>query len=253
MSVSTFSIDWPTLAIAAPFIGSFLCVIILRLPVGKTVVSGRSRCLACGLTIRPLDLVPILSWFCLRGHCRACGTSISPLYPAIEIAALAVVLWAATIADGDVLIASCILGWILLATAVIDWKTYLLPNLLTLSLFICGLVATLLLDPFALGAHIIGAIIGFLTLRSVTHAYRHFRKRDGLGLGDAKLLGGLGIWVSWEGLPSIILIASLLGLLFAFLKCLRDRTVSLTEPIPFGPFLALGGWLVWLYGPLVLG
>src|SRR5262245_49760787 len=106
---------WIILAVIAPFIGSFIGVLAMRLPEGRSVIAGRSQCDHCGHVLGARDLVPFASWLWLRGKCRYCDKAISALYPAIELAALAIVVWAATATGGLVLIASCILGWTLLA------------------------------------------------------------------------------------------------------------------------------------------
>ncbi|MGO8915018.1 MAG: prepilin peptidase [Stellaceae bacterium] len=240
---------WIVAALVAPIIGSFLSVLATRLPEGRGVVLGRSRCPRCGHALGAAELVPLASFLWQRGACRHCGGRIDALYPLLEGGALAVALWAATLAEGGDLWASCVLGWLLLALAAADWRTYLLPDPLVAALALAGVAASALLMPAALIDHVIGAGAGFLVFWAVAALYRRWRGRDGLGLGDAKLLGALGAWVSWEGLPSIVLIAAVAALSAALLR----RRLSAGDRLPFGPFLALGGWIVWLYGPLSLG
>jgi len=235
----------------APVIGSFLGLLAGRLPRGKPVAWGRSQCEQCGQALGAKDLVPIASWLWLRGRCRYCGGTIGGFVLAIELATIAVVAWAATETSGWTLVASCALGWTLLLLAAIDWQTQLLPDALTLPLLVAGLIVTCALAPNSWADHAIGAIAGFTAFAALAYFYRILRGRDGLGLGDAKLAAALGAWVAWEGLPTLVLWASLLGLCWALLRAAGGRRLNFADKIPFGPFLALGGWLVWLYGPLM--
>jgi leader peptidase (prepilin peptidase) / N-methyltransferase len=239
---------WP--ALAAPFIGSFLGVLVTRLPQGRGVLGGRSACDRCGHVLDPLDLIPIASWLALRGRCRHCGERISSLSTVIEIGSVLVALWAATVNDGAALWLGCVLGWILLALAAIDLRDGILPDVLTLPLLAIGLAANYFLAPWDIIDCVIGAIAGFVVFALIRWLYQRLRGREGLGLGDAKLLAASGAWVSWNGLPSIVLVAALLGLIAALVMSARGECVALDRRLPFGPALCLGTWLVWLYGPI---
>ncbi len=156
--------------------------------------------------------------------------------------------------SGNLLIASCCFGWLLLALGWIDAKTYLLPDVLTFLLETLGLIVAALFMRDHLLDHIIGAAAGFLTFGLLAWIYRRLRHRDGLGLGDAKLLGALGAWDAWSGLPTIVFLAAFLALGAVTIRSVILRTdVRATMRIPFGVFLAISGWLVWLYGPLSIG
>jgi leader peptidase (prepilin peptidase) / N-methyltransferase len=172
-------------------------------------------------------------------------------YPAIELAALATALWAAGIMSGWLLWATCTLGWALLVLAVSDARRFILPDVVTLPLVPAGLIVNEILHPGSLLAYGLAALGGFLAFAGTRLLYRHFRHREGMGLGDAKLLGAAGAWVSWEGLPSVVAIASLAGLAAVLLRGGVDRAAKPGDPVPFGTFLCLGTWLVWLYGPLL--
>lgn len=244
----------PWLLVAAPCIGSFLGTLVLRLPEGAPVLLARSACPACGHALAAREMVPILSWLVQRGHCRHCGAAIPAFYPAMELAALGIALWAATEAMGAALLASCLLGWALLALAVTDRREFLLPDALTLPLLLAGLGATAWFDLAALPAHGLAAAAGWLGFALLAEAYRRLRGREGLGLGDAKLLAAGGAWVGPAGLPGVLLLASLLGLAEVLLRALRTGAApAATERIAFGAWLALGLWLVWLYGPPLAG
>jgi len=239
---------WPVLA--APFIGSFLGVLVARLPHGKAVVWDRSRCDDCGHPLGIADLVPLTSWVTSRRHCRYCGAKITPLYTGIELAALALAVWAATLTEGWELWAGCCLGWGLLALAIIDWRDGLLPDAVTLPLLALGLAFAAIEGPPLLVPHTIGAAAGFASFALIGWLYRWLRRRDGLGFGDVKLLAAAGAWVSWQGLPSVVLIAAVFSLGVALFGAVRGQAVKLDQRLAFGPGLCLGTWLVWLYGPL---
>ena len=240
---------WPVLA--APFVGSFLGVIVTRADSPRSILWGRSACDHCGQGLAPRDLVPIVSWLGSRGRCRHCGASVSAFYPAIELAALAIPVWSTAVASGWLMAASCLLGWTLLALAFTDIRSFLLPDFLTLPLIGAGLLVTEALDPSTTLSHILGAAIGFLAIVTIRWAYWVLRGREGIGLGDAKLMAAAGAWVSWEGLPSVLLVATLGGLAGALLRHYRKATIRATDRVAFGAFLCVGIWLVWLYGPLV--
>lgn len=244
----------PWLAIlAAPFVGSFLGLLVVRLPAGEGVISGRSTCRSCRHPLGVPDLVPFLSWLWAKGRCRHCRAPVTALYPGIELAALGIALWAAAVTSGWVFWASCALGWTLLALALIDWRTLILPDALTLPLLVAGLGVAWLIDPRAALEHLLGAGLGFALFASIAWAYARLRGREGLGLGDAKLLAAAGAWVSWTGLPSVVLLAALAALAATLAGMLGGAVAERDRPIAFGPFLALGTWLVWLYGPIVVG
>jgi len=238
---------WPVLA--APFIGSFLGLLAARLPKGRPIVTGRSVCDRCGQVLKPADLVPIASWLAAHGRCRYCGGGVTPLYPSIELSAVLIAIWAASLAQGPTLWISCLLGWDLLALAVIDWREGILPDALTLPLIPLGLLAAYLTDVDRVWPHAVGAVAGFLVFALIRWGYRRFRGREGLGFGDVKLIAAAGAFVSWEGLPSVVLIAAILGLALAFARSLTGRGLALDDRLAFGPALCLGLWLVWLYGP----
>ncbi len=134
-----FESGWLLPVLVAPFVGSFLGLLIERLPAGGKVVFARSACPACDHPLGPLDLVPLFSWLASRGRCRYCGAAIAAIHPAIELAALGLAVWAAMVVSGWLLWASCALGWALLALSVIDWRHHTLPDPLTLPLLVGGL------------------------------------------------------------------------------------------------------------------
>src|SRR5262245_631121 len=195
---------WPVAL--APIIGSFLGAVVTRFEEPASLIVGRSRCDSCGVTLTPYELVPVVSWVAARGRCRRCAKPISVFYPIIELAAAAIALWATTVFSGPLLWVSCALGWTLLVLAVIDSKHFLLPDFLTLPLIPGGLLTAWAIDPAALLDHVAGVVVGFGLIAGLREVYRWYRKREGMGLGDAKLLAASGAFVSWHALPSVILI-----------------------------------------------
>jgi leader peptidase (prepilin peptidase)/N-methyltransferase len=250
MITATAADAWLPTILAAPLIGSFLGVLIRRLPAGEPVALARSHCESCGRTLTPRELVPLWSYLAQRGRCRGCRAAIAPFHLAVEVAAVAVALWAALpgTATPIQLWADCVLGWSLLALAWIDWQHMRLPDALTLPLLLAGLAATALIEPAEMTGHALGAALGWAGLRGLGAAYRRLRGYSGLGEGDAKLLAAGGAWLGWQALPTVLLLAALGGLLFAVALRLRGGALGWRSRIAFGPWLALGIWLVRLYG-----
>lgn len=236
----------------APFAGSFLGVLIDRLPRGEGVVWGRSRCRSCETTLTAADLVPLVSWAWSRGKCRHCGAPIGAICPAIEIAAIALAIWSVLVVPGWLAWPTAILGWLLLALSVIDWRHLILPDELTLPLLPIGLGTAACLSGDRLLDNGIGVAAGGAALALVLVTFRRLAGREGLGLGDVKLFAGAGAWVGWQGLPSVLLLGAGSGLIVALLRSWASPSTGARSPIAFGPFLALGLWLTWLYGPMEL-
>jgi leader peptidase (prepilin peptidase)/N-methyltransferase len=239
--------------VVSPFIGSFLSAVVARLPAGESVVTGRSRCPDCGQALGLRDLVPILSWVFLRGRCRQCGAAIGRRYLVLELAALLVAVWAAAVVEGWLIWPSCLLGWALLTLAAIDLEHFILPNAVTLPLAAAGLLVAWLLDPASAWHHLAGAAGMYLAFAAVAAGYRRLRGREGLGMGDAKLAAAAGAWTSWTGAPSVVLLACAAAFLFVLGRMLGGRPIGARDRLAFGPYLCLGLWLVWLYGPLKFG
>jgi leader peptidase (prepilin peptidase)/N-methyltransferase len=240
-----------SLIVAAPFIGSFLGVVIDRLPAGRPIVLARSACRHCKATLGVRDLIPLLSWLLSRGKCRHCSRHIGLFYPLVELAAPWIAVWSLAILPGWIAAAGTVFGWMLLTLAWIDQRTFLLPDVLVLPLVPAGLLIAWLIDPTLLLDHLIGAAAGFAVFATLAWGYRVLRGREALGGGDMKLLGALGAWVAWQGLPTVVLYAALSGLLWALVLSALGKRMHLGRRIPFGLHLCIGGWLVWLYGPLL--
>ncbi|RMD61459.1 MAG: prepilin peptidase [Alphaproteobacteria bacterium] len=244
---------WVLLLVAAPCVGSFIGVVVARLPQGRPFGFVRSACPACDHVLSWADLVPILGWVMRRGRCGYCGAAISPAYPAVELAALGIAVWSLAVMPGWLAWAGSGFGWTLLTLAWIDARHLVLPDELTLPLVPAGLAVAWAVDPGRLGDHVIGTVGGFAAIWALRWLYGRLRGREGIGLGDAKLLAAGGAWVGWQGLAGGLLIAALAALLAHALRArLRGERLGGRE-LPFGPYLAAGLWITWLYGPLTVG
>ncbi|MEM1081450.1 MAG: A24 family peptidase [Pseudomonadota bacterium] len=249
-------------------VGSFLNVVILRMParmmhewrsqchvlldleqspddaVPAGVANGRSRCPSCKQVIRWYDNIPVLSWLILRGQCRNCDMSISIRYPSVELltAILSViVIWQlGPTAAGA---AGLLFTWVMIAGSGIDIDHKLLPDQLTLPLIWLGLLLNLLGVFTDLESAVTGAIAGYLVLWLVFHLFRLATGKEGMGYGDFKLLSAIGAWMGWQVLPSVILLASLVGAVVGIGLIIAKR-MGREVPIAFGPFLAAAGWLM---------
>jgi leader peptidase (prepilin peptidase)/N-methyltransferase len=239
--------DW-VLLIVAPFVGSLLGVVIHRVPEGRPIVWARSACTACGAKLTACDLVPLFSWLLARGRCRHCGHVLGWFYPGVELAALAVAVIGIAVDGSERAWLDCLLGWWLLALGWIDLRHLRLPDILTLPLLVTGLIAAATFDPEALADRSAAAALGYLALRAIAAAYWWLRRRDGLGQGDAKLFAAAGAWLGIAALPQVILLAALAALIAAGGLSISGTQLRTHTALPFGPFLALASWSIWLFG-----
>jgi leader peptidase (prepilin peptidase) / N-methyltransferase len=258
-------------------VGSFLNVVVYRLPVildrqwraqcdelaGRdpaqldrfNLIVPRSACPACKAPIRAVHNVPVVSWLLLRGRCAACGATISIRYPIVEaLTGVASALIAWKFGFGWTALAALLVTWFLIALTFIDIDTQLLPDNLTLPLLWLGVLASLWAPvggspiPVDTRASIIGAVAGYVSLWSVYHLFRLATGKEGMGYGDFKLFAALGAWLGWQMLLPIILLAAAVGAVVGML-ILAIKGQSRATPIAFGPFLAAAGWLMLLLGP----
>jgi leader peptidase (prepilin peptidase)/N-methyltransferase len=247
VTIGDFAPPGIALLVVSPVIGSFLGVLIRRLPDGRAVAWSRSRCENCDAVLTARDLVPLASWLATRGRCRHCGAPLGWFYPGVELAAVAVALIALAVDGVPRAAADCLLGWWLLTLGWIDVRRWILPDALTLPLVAAGLGAAALLAQESLLDRGLGAALGYLVFEAVAWAYRRWRGFEGLGGGDAKLLAASGAWVGAMALPQVIAGAALAGLAAAAVLHLRGVRLHGQSALPFGPFLALATWIVWLW------
>jgi len=237
----------------SPFVGSFLANLVVRLPAGEGFVFSRSKCRTCEEKLTWWELVPLLSWLRQGGKCQHCGALISKLYPLIELASLAIAIWTVMVLPNGLLLwSSCVLGWILLTQAVIDWRTLVLPDSLTLPLLPIGLAMTWWRVPDQVFWHLAASTATAALLLFLRYVISRLKNQEALGLGDVKLAAGAAAWLGPIGIVSALAWASISGLIYGLWQR-RKGDSEKTPVIPFGPFLALGFWLTWLYGPIVLG
>lgn len=257
-------------------VGSFLNVVIHRLPLMMErqwqadahatlhpdapsalqerfdLIVPRSRCPACGHPIAWWENIPLLSYALLRGRCSACGTPISLRYPLVELitallSAAVVLRWG----PGWDSAAYLALLWALIALALIDFDTTLLPDSITLPLLWLGLIWQAGLHPERLPGAVWGAAVGYLSLWSVYQMFKLLTGKEGMGFGDFKLFAALGAWFGVAALLPIILLSSVCGAVIGIALQLLGRTER-GRPIPFGPFLAAAGMVLLLIGPATL-
>jgi leader peptidase (prepilin peptidase)/N-methyltransferase len=224
------------------------------------LVVPRSACPKCRAPITALQNIPVVSWLALRGKCANCKAPISARYPLIELltgVTSGFVAW--RLGFGVPAAAGIFFTWMLIALTFIDLDTFLLPDQLTLPLVWAGLLLSLWHPVWAPGAppvtpvdSIIGAAAGYLSLWSVFWLFLLIRKKEGMGYGDFKLFAAFGAWFGWQMLLPIILFASLVGSVIGIWLIFRQRK-GIDTHIPFGPYLAAGGWLALLVGQAVVG
>lgn len=236
------------LVLASPFVGSFLGTVAVRYETGHSWAAGRSECDSCRSPLGAFELVPIASWIGLKGRCGHCDEAISIRYPAVELAALVIGLTSILLLPGTNGILGAVLGWTLLLVALVDIKTFRIPDLCSLSLLAAGLA-----NAGAQGGwtdiveRALAALIGGAVLIVVSISYRKLRGTSGLGGGDVKLVAAAGAWVGLTGLPFVILTATFAALAWVILCSVRQgQAVSFQAKLPFGPFLAIGFWAMWL-------
>jgi leader peptidase (prepilin peptidase) / N-methyltransferase len=225
-------------------IGSFLNVVIHRVPRRESLVRPRSSCPECGVPIAPYDNVPVLSWLVLRGRCRRCGERISPRYPLVEL--LTALAFAAVVLvrgfDEDLVLELPFVA-ALIALAGIDYDHKLLPNRIVYPLAAYGLIATVLVDREDLLEHIAAGAGAFAFLLAAVIAYPR-----GMGMGDVKLAGAMGLFLGLSVIPAL-LVAFLAGSVVGLAILAREGAAGRKKAIPFGVFLALGGIVGVLAGP----
>jgi len=289
--IAALFVDSPALFSGSVFvlglaIGSFLNVIIYRLPImlerewrsqaaeflpaaapGAATEAApvsperfnlstpRSACPACKTPIKAWQNIPLISWLLLRGRCAACNAKISIRYPLVELTTGILSAWVAWhFGFGAPAACALLVTWALIALTGIDIDHQLLPDSITLPLMWAGLIAAVLAGPIAgspipVSEHdaIIGAVSGYVSLWLVFHTFRLITGKEGMGYGDFKLFAALGAWLGWKLLPLVILLSAAAGALLGILMIvLRGRDRS--APMPFGPYLAAAGWLAMMYG-----
>jgi leader peptidase (prepilin peptidase)/N-methyltransferase len=257
-------------------IGSFLNVVILRMPIMMfrswkeecqgmedelpdhpalkdlskpyNLVTPASHCPSCSAPVKPWMNIPVISWLLLRGKCASCGTGIGLRYPVVELTtAILSGLLLLKFEWGWPLAAMLVFTWLLVTMSVIDIDHKILPDTLTLGLLWLGLLLNTQGMFTDLQSAVLGAALGYGVLWGFFWIFKLFTGKDGMGYGDFKLLAALGAWFGFQSLLTIIIMSSVVGAVVGVVGVLalgRDRQV----PIPFGPYLAMAGWLVAMWG-----
>ena len=217
------------------------------------LVTPGSHCPHCNHRIRWYENVPVVSWALLKGRCSGCKAPISKRYPIIELlSGLVAGLCAWRFGYDPWLIFMLYGSFTLLALAVIDLDTTLLPDDLTYPLLWAGLLASVLgVSPVSLPDAVIGAMAGYLALWSLYWVFKLLTGKEGMGYGDFKLLAALGAWLGWQYLPVVVLLSSVVGLVFA-VSMMASGSVKRDQGIPFGPYLAIAGWIALLWGEVIV-
>ncbi len=235
------------LGVLGAIVGSFIAALVIRWPQDRSVVRGRSACDACGRTLTAIDLVPLVSALLLRGRCRSCGAQIDPLHWRIEACGLAIGIAAGLVAPGQAALWGAVFGWLLLALAALDLVAFWLPDRLTLLLALGGAAGGVAgLAPDGLD-RLIGGVAGFALLWAIAAGYRRIRGHDGMGGGDPKLFGAIGLWLGWQMLPAVLLIASMVGLGAVLTMRVGGKPVTGQTAMPFGALLAIAAYPAWLF------
>ncbi len=243
-------------------VGSFLNVVILRLPQmilhewepnkasssPFNLATPSSHCPHCKHPLSALENIPLISFIFLRGRCKACHQAIAWRYPLVELGtALLSMATAYHFGFHFNLMGALILTWSLIVLTAIDIDHQLLPDDITLPLLWLGLAFNIFNGFVSLKEAVLGAMIGYLFLWSIYWIYKALTGKEGMGYGDFKLLAALGAWLGWTALPIIILLASITGAILG-IAAIVFRGRSHSTPIPFGPFLALAGWIALIWG-----
>jgi leader peptidase (prepilin peptidase)/N-methyltransferase len=222
------------------------------------LVTPRSRCSACGTPIKGYQNIPLVSYLFLKGRCATCGEHISMRYPLIEmLTGILSALVATHFGYSIECAAALILLWSLIALSVIDLDHQLLPDIITLPLMWLGLGLSLFShgdgNPIFVGPQdaIIGAIAGYLSLWSIYQGFKLVTGKEGMGYGDFKLLAALGAWLGWQMLFLIVILSAIVGLVAA-LGMIVFRGHDRQVPIPFGPYLAVAGFIALIWGPRLI-
>jgi leader peptidase (prepilin peptidase)/N-methyltransferase len=257
-------------------VGSFLNVVIYRLPLmlesrwrrdccelleleqekdepPVNLATPNSHCPKCKAAIKPWQNIPLLSYLMLGGKCGNCAEPIPVRYPLLELTTgLMTLALAWQFPLSPALLGAALFTWALIALTMIDFDHQLLPDDLTLPLLWLGLLLNLADTYATLTDAVVGAMAGYLILWLVYQAFRLLTGKEGMGYGDFKLLAAVGAWLGWQALPLVILLSSVVGAIIGIaLMVIKRRGKDV--PIPFGPYLAMAGWIAFLWGDAIMG
>ena len=228
--------------------GSFLNVVIYRLPRGETLVRGRSMCPHCRHTIRWYDNVPVFSWIVLRGKCRACGWRIPARYLVVELLT-GVSAAGAAYASGLTLTAAWVFAFlaIMIAITFIDWEHQIIPDSLSIGGTVLGWIGAAVCLDITLVQSIVGSIVGAGLVLAIALLYKAARKVDGMGGGDVKLMAMIGAFLGWQMVFAVLFLAAFAGSIYGVFLLRRPGAGGKTA-VAFGSFLAPAAILMWFAG-----
>ena len=234
-------------------LGSFANVCIYRLPKNKQIISGRSFCPKCKKKIIWYDNLPLISFLFLNGKCRKCNKVISPRYFIVELITGFIFLLIYLTSDNlSSIIFLFILSLIFVVIFFIDLENFIIPDGLNFSVMALGLLKNFIPNfntslIHEINQSIIGGIVGYLSIWLIIFLYKTFKKIDGMGLGDAKLMAGIGLLFGWQSIPFVLFVSSILGLIFVVPSLIKKQKTMRTE-IPFGPFIIVACLIYFTYG-----
>ena len=237
-------------------LGSFANVCIYRLPKNKQIVSGRSFCPKCKKKINWYDNLPLISFFLLNGKCRNCNKVIPVRYLIVElITGISFLLIYLNFKNLNTIIFLSILILILIIVFFIDLENFIIPDTLNFSIMGLALFKNFLPNfntslIHEINQSIIGGMVGYISIWLIIYLYKIFKKIDGMGLGDAKLMAGIGFLFGWQSIPFVLFVSSILGLIFVVPSLIKKQKNMRTE-IPFGPFIILACLIYFAYGSLI--
>ncbi|VAV92144.1 Leader peptidase (Prepilin peptidase) / N-methyltransferase [hydrothermal vent metagenome] len=243
------------LPLASPFVGSFITASANCWPNWRQIFKTRSICSSCQQQLQNRDLIPVISYLLLRAKCRHCAEPIGWQHLFAELVAILIALAAIVWFDGWMMLVTALFGWVLLFASLVDYRLKLLPDGATLGLVIAGLLLQYLqVGTAGLWLALLGAIIGFAAFFAVSKLYRILRGREGLGLGDAKLLAAGGAWCGPFALSWIVLLAASLALAGLMIRAAINRQkLTADTALGFGPALATAIFVMWLLSSNGLG
>ena len=235
------------------FLGSFANVCIYRLPKNEQIISGRSLCPKCKKKINWYDNLPLISFLFLNGKCRKCNKVISSRYFIVELITGFIFLIIYLTSDNlSSIIFLSILSLIFVVIFFIDLENFIIPDVLNFSVMTLGLFKNFIPNfntslIHEINQSIIGGIVGYVSIWLIIFLYKTFKKIDGMGLGDAKLMAGIGLLFGWQSIPFVLFVSSILGLIFVVPSLIKKQKNMRTE-IPFGPFIILACLVYFVYG-----
>ena len=246
-------IGWILVSLLGLSVGSFLNVLIWRLPNNESIIRPRSRCPKCKNLLRWYHNIPVLSWLVLRGKCAFCRTRVSPVYPVVELLCAGLFLaffW--RYGASLVTIGFWYFSATLLAILFIDWRHQIIPNTLSYPLVVAGLLVSLVSSHLTITESLFGAVVGFGGFLGVAYLGEKLFKKESLGGGDIKLAAGLGAFLGVWKVLLVFMLSAFVGLIASLIMMAFSPSLRQSRIIPFGPFLAIAAVIAGFYGDTII-